>query len=127
MFSLWKLNVVKMDLIESIVELRDCLFDESGVWPVIWAHVWGGREGGDGVRRGGELGEWAMGIRGDGFLFVSLLLSLMAVLGIEKMLLVPRVASEVCRMVTSAVDAFWGSSFHTSKSIPNPLTLSVCS
>jgi len=52
--------MVKMDLIESIVELRDCVFDESGVWAVIWAQVWGGWEGGDGVRRGGELasGRW---------------------------------------------------------------------
>ena len=60
MLSLWKSNMVKMDLIESIVELRDCVFDESGVWAVIWAQVWGGWEGGDGVRRGGELasGRW---------------------------------------------------------------------
>jgi hypothetical protein len=57
-------------------------------------------------RRG--IGEWAMGIRGDGLLFMCLLLNLMAVLGIEKMLLVPRAASEVCRMVTSAVDTFLG-------------------
>ena len=49
-----------------------------------------------------------MGIRGDELLFMCLLLNLMAVLGIEKMLLVPRVASEVCRMVTSAVDTFLG-------------------
>jgi len=60
LLSLWKSNMVKMDLIESIVELRVCLFDESRAWAVIWAHVWGGREGGDRVQRGGELasGRW---------------------------------------------------------------------
>ena len=34
--------MVKMELIESLVELRDCLFDVSGVWAAIWAHVCGG-------------------------------------------------------------------------------------
>ena len=56
------------------------------------------------------VGEWVMGIRGDGFLIMCVLLNLTAVLGVEKMLLVPRAASEVCRMVTTTVDAFWGSS-----------------
>jgi hypothetical protein len=47
--------MVKMDLMESTVELRGCRFEEFGVWVVIWAHVWGGRDGGEGVRRGGKL------------------------------------------------------------------------
>ena len=42
------------------------------------------------------VGEWVIGIRGDGFLVMCVLLNLTAVLGLEKTL-VPRAASEVCR------------------------------
>ena len=40
---------------------------------------------------------------------MCVLLNLTAVFGVKYML-VPKLASEVCRMVTSVVDAFWGSS-----------------
>jgi hypothetical protein len=50
-YSLWKASMVKMDLIVSIVELRDCLFEGPGVGLGFGARVGGG--GGRG-RRGAE-------------------------------------------------------------------------